>query len=603
MSAKHFFIAHGEKIALSVTLLACTAQLAVTFTDASIRPSEGITTSVIDAKNTAIDAVFLQGKAPVMKAVPPYLGEMDRRFEAQISLPAVPSWLLASPDRGPESGGLLLYVMELPAPSVMATDAVGAVELTISLPTPVRPAGKRIADGPETSWARLAEGIENHANQLGVLIETHRGDNQFKALVSKGIDKGFVSLDRLNADGGKITVEGLEPWVRHSFRARLVAKATTLDLNQPIPTKVASSVVVVSGRLVAETEEVSWTDFTERIRAKDAKLLGKLAPVAPVLPGVNLSGTEKAYLGAASDDAVVQVTSDIRFALDKVGAALDDPAKDLATFLVTKQFTDKDGSKLWLKEPQAFKAAIGDIIGGQAKGENPLFPGTTVILKLATPFKVVEIKRGQKRIQYWEIREKSRSGGKGKDLDAVAKEAQTDIVVVENIKTKSRLTLTKLTPIKLPPRKNTILYPHLAADLDEEQEFRKNPSEFVQQELLPAAPKLYQPGDGPLEKLRAEHPDAADLYSTDTPYYQLGDGRLVWWEPLNKTVRQDPEPEVIAPSTAAPASDAAVKGAPKAPKPPAGSPPGGLPTGEAPAGGMPPGALPPGTKPPQPGGK
>ena len=584
MSAKHFFIAHGEKVALSVTLLVCAAQLFVTYTDDSIRPSDGISTTDIDAKNSAIEAVFLQGRAPVMKAVPPYLEEMERRFDAQISLPAVPSWLLTSPDRGPGSGGLVLYVMELPAPSVKATDAVGAVELTITLPSSVRQVGKRIADRPEASWQRDAEGIENHARYLGVLIETHRGDNQWKPLITKGIDKGFVSLEALADESVTMTVDGLEPWVRHAFRARLVAKATALDLNQPLPTKVAASVVVVSGRLVAETEDVSWGDLTERIRAKDAKILTQLAPTAPTLPGVSLGAAEKAFLGAQSEDAAVQVTSDIRFALDKVGAAIDDPTKDVATFLVTKQFTDKNGSKIWLKEPQAFKAAVGDTVGGDAKGENPLFPGKTVILKLSTPFKVIEIKRGQKRIQYWEIREKSRSEGKGrgKDLDAVAKEAQTDIVVVENIKTKSRLTLTKLIPLKLPPRKQAIIYPHLAADLDEEQEFRKNPAEFVQQELLPATPKVYQPGEGPLEKLRAEHPDAPDLYSTDTPYFELGDGRLVWWEPLNKTVRQDPEPEVgVAPQATPPTSEAP-------PKAPAGVPPGG---------------MPPGMKPPQLGGK
>jgi hypothetical protein len=598
MSAKHFFIAHGEKVALSVTLLFCAAQLAVTFTDDSIRPSEGITTAVIDAKNTAIDAVFLQGKAPVMKAVPPYLEDMDRRFDAQISLPAVPSWLLASPDRGPGSGGLLLYVMELPAPSVTATDAVGAVELTITLPTSVRQPGKRIADNSESSWLRDAEGIENHARQLGVLIETHRGDNQWKPLINKDIIHGFMSLEALAANAGTVIVDGLEPWIRHSFRVRLVGKATALDLSQPLPAKVSSSVVVVSGRLVSELEDVGWADFTERIRAKDAKTLSKLAPLAPPLPGVSLGPAEKAFLGAPSEDAAVQVTSDIRFALDKVGAALDDPKKNLATFLVTKQFTDKDDGKLWLKEPQTFKAAVGDIVGGEAKGENPLFPGKIVILKLSTPFRVVEIKRGQKRIQYWEIREKSRIGGKGKDLDAVAKEAQTDIVVVENIKTKNRLTLTRLTPIKLPPRKNAILFPHLSADLDEEQEFRKNPADFVQQELLPDAPKVHQPGEGPLEKLRAEHPDAADLYATDTPYFELGDGRLVWWEPLNKTIRQDPEPAMNATSPGtAPAPDAAPKVAPASPRIPPGSPPGAIP--EA---GIPP-APPSGLRPPRRDGK
>ncbi len=598
MSAKHFLIAHGEKAAISVTLLACAAQLVVTFTDDSIRP-KGITPADIETKNASIDNVFAQGKAPVMKPVPGYLSEMDARFARTLPLASAPSWVMAPPDRGPGSGGLLLYVLELPPPTIAAKDAVGAVELTITLEPAIRQQGKRISDSVQAIWERTAEGIENHAEVVGVLIETHRGDNQWKPLAAKGVDKGFVPLSAIIASNGVLMADGLEPWIRHFFRARLVGKATGLDLDQPIPVKVTHSVVVASNRLVDASSEVPWAEFTEKVRAKDAKTLAKLAkPLKDAPAGVALGDGELAYQGTTSDVADAQVTSDIRFALDKIGNDLTDPTKEVATFLLTKQFTDKDGTKVWLKEPQSFKAAVGETVGAQVKVANPLAGGAITTVNLVTPFKVVEIKRGQKRIQYWEIREKSRAGGKGKDLEATSKDMQTDVVVVENLKTKNTLTLTKLSPIKRPPRKDPVLYPHLAADVDEEQEFRKNPSDFVQQEPLPLAPKLHQPDEGPLAKLRADHPDAADLYTTDTPYYELADGRVVWWEPLNKRLRQDPEPAAGAEGAATqpePKAPVAPAVAPKTPMPPNGIPPGALPPGMVPPGGM----IPPGGPGPQ----
>lgn len=594
MSAKHFLIAHGEKVAISVTLLACAAQLVVTFTDESIRP-KSITPADIEAKNTGIDSVFAQGKAPVMKPVPGYLSDMEARFARSLPLPAMPSWLMAPPDRGPGSGGLLLYVLELPPPTLAAKDAVGAVELTITLEPSVRQQGKRISDSSEARWERSAEGIENRADVVGVLIETHRGDNQWKPLVAKAVDKGFLPLAKLEADHGVIAVDSLEPWLVHSFRARLVAKATGLDFDQPIPPKVRNTVVVAAGRLVDTTEEVAWNDFTEKVRAKDPKTLAKLVkPLKDAPPGVTLVDGELAYQGPKGDDASVTVTSDVRFALDRISSDLTDPTKEVATFLVTKQFTDRDGAKLWLKEPQSFKAGIGEVVGGKVKGENPLYPGKQVILELATPFKVVEIKRGQKRIQYWEIRTKSRASGKGKDLSVEPKEMQTDLVVVENVKSKAHLAFTKLSPIKRPPRKDPVLFPHLAADVDEEQEFRKNPSGFVQQELLPSAPKQHPADEGPLAALRDEHPDARDLYSTDTPYFELPDGRLVWWDPLNSALRQFPEPNAM------PEAPAAAPAEPKTPTPPAGIPPGAMPPGMIPPGAMPPGMVPPGAQRPAP---
>lgn len=588
MSAKQFFIAHGEKVAISLTLLLVAAQCYVTFTDTSIRPSN-ISPGEIDIKNAAIDAVFQQGKAPILKPVPGYLNDMEARFDkANLPLPSQ-AWLTAAPDRGPGSGGLLLYVFEVPAPSVTATDTVGSAELTISLATPSRIAGKRISDSASATWERSAEGITNHAEDVGVVIETHRGDNQWKPLVAKTLKQGFISLVKLEELGGKIPAENLEPWIRHSFRARVVAKATGLDLEQAILPKAIASVVVVPGVLIPDGDDVPWGEFTEKVRTKDAKTLAKLAkPTKDAAPGITLAADEKLYSGANSEVVGVQVTSNVRFALDKVGADLTDPTKEVASFLVTKQFVLKAGDKQWLKTPQSFKAGVGDIVGGMAKTEIPTNPGPFVNVDLTTPFKVVEIKRQQKRILYWEILTESRPGGKGKDLKAQAKEALVDVVVVENVKSRNRMELTKLIPIKRPTRANPIVIPHLAADIDEEAEFRRSPSDFIQAVALPAEPKRHEPGLGPLTKLRDDHPDAADLYTTDTGYYELGDGRLVWWEPLNKAIRQDPEPTADGIKLVPPV-------APQAPVAPKSS--GKTPHGSTPAG-IPPGAMPPGMVPP-----
>ncbi len=587
MSAKQFFTAHGEKVALSLTLLLIAAQCYVTFTDTSIRPAN-INPGEIDIKNAAIDAVFQQGKAPILKPVPGYLSEMEARFGKTNAPAPLPSWLSAAPDRGPGSGGLLLYVFEVPAPTLTAVDTVGSAELTVLLPTPTRASGKRISDSPATTWERSNEGITNHAEDVGLIIETHRGDGNWRPLTAKSVKLGFISLAKLEEMNGKIVADNLEPWIRHSFRARLLAKATGLDLEQPIPPKATASVLVVAGTLVADGEEVQWNEFTEKIRAKDPRTLGKLAkPSKDVIPGVILKNDEKLYAGSTSDIAAVQVTSNVRFALDKVSADLADANKEVAAFLVTKQFSSKTGDKLWLK-PQSFKAAIGETVGGMAKTEIPTNPGPIVNVDLSTPFKVVEIKRQQKRVLYWEILTESRPGGKGKDLKVQAKEAVVDVVVVENSKSHNRMELTKLIPVKRPARATAITFPFLAADLDEEAEFRHNPSEFVQAVALPVEPKRHEAGEGPLNKLRDDHPDAADLYTTDTAYYELGDGRLVWWEPLNKTIRQDPEP-TSDPKLLVPIAPVA----PLTPQIPNRPPGGVIPPGMPP--GMPPGVVPPGS--------
>ena len=592
MTPKHFFIAHGEKIALSATVLLCALQLSTTFGDATIRAAK-VTPADIDAKNTAIENVFNQSKPPVLKPVPPYLTDMEARLAKTAPTLESVAWLSTPPDRGTGSGGLLLYVYELPAPNVQATDVVGRVELLVEIPAAARAANQRISDSYTATWER-SEGATNTARQVGVLIETHRGDNQWKPLQAKVLKNGFITLEALEANAGPLLIEGLEPWVKHSFRARLAGAATALDLaNLEAAGKDGHTVIVVAGRLVPITEAVPWNDLTAKFKAHDKATLAQLAkPETAPVPGVELAPGEKVFLGEKSAVAAVYVGSDIRFALDKISSDLNDPTKEIATFLVTKQFTLKDGTKAWLKDAQSFKTAIGDTIGGDVQTVTPLDAGKRNV-KLETGFRIVDIKRAQKRILYWEIKESQRVGGKGKDLSAEKKEVETDLVIVENVKTRTKLTIMKLQAVKIPPRANAITFPYIPSNRDEEAEFRKDPSTYVQADLLPVEPKRHDPAGGPLAKLAEDHPDSADLYTTDTPYYELGDGRLVWWEPLNKRVSQDPLPEAkaVTPEAAAPAPGKLLPGS---------LPPGSMPPGIMPPGGLPPGMMPPGVKPPSP---
>ena len=558
MSFKHVMLAHGEKVALAATLLLCAWDISSTLGDETIRPNN-ITTSKIDEQNANIDRVFAEGKHPILKPVPDYIGELKSRFSRPLSAHQVDNWLLVAPDRGPAQRGFFPYVFEAPGPMITAKDNVGAVALTIVLPTSERPAGRRLADGLSASWHRPDEGVTNAATVAGIQIESRAGDAEWKPVRIRGLktgDAGFISLEDLTAANGAVVADNIEPWVRHQFRAIVIVKATGLP-SQGVPGS-AEAVLVVPGRLDA-TDETYWQKLTDQVKARTPATLAQFAAEIPSTAAAKwgaLTGNEKWYRGGKSDEVTVQVTADVRFAFSKIGTDPKDPTKEQVKFLVTKLFTDGKGAQVWMQEPKTFAVGKSDRIGGKIQAPNPLRQdGGVINVDLSTRFTLVGIQRNVKRILFYEIKDRARTGSKGRDLEVAPKEVITDVVLLENEVSKVKLSLVKLGMIKRPTKVDAIIYPSFGADLDEDQEFRKNPGSFSQYGLEPAAPIKHQAAEGPLVGIRAKHPGEEDFYTTDTVYYELADGRVVWYEPLNKRVRTWPE-LVAAPVEAVPTEGA-----------------------------------------------
>jgi len=598
MTAKTLLLAHGEKALVLVTVGLCSLGVWTTMTDDSVRPT-GITSGALREKGEAIEKVMKEAAAPQLLPVPGYLTNMQRRFDAEFATGNHMAWLSAMPDRGPGEG-TILYIYELPAPTVAARDVAGVVELTVSAARSMRPQGRRVADGLEVQWMSPTGG-QNSAHLVAFAIETRIQGQEWKPLKSKDVAGGIIPVGTTGTI--LVKLEGLEPWATHEFRAASICRASGYPLIANAGGTATGTVLVVPGRIIEgqDIENLQWEPWLQGLQRGEASVLKRFrAPAKLDLPAeLKSNPLEETYSGDFSDQfANVQVTSDVRFALDQVN---DQDGNLIATILVTRQFKNPKAAAVWLKEPVKFKVAIGDIIGKQVDVPNPRVDNKKINVDLTTPFELKDVKRGVKRILYYEIREVARTEGdkKGKDLAIVAKESQTDVAILRNTKTGLSTELVKLATIRRPTKAGAVFDPWIEADVQEEELFKKDPATFRMAILEPTAPKPWGAEEGPLGKLRAEQDEVDQMsFTTDTTYFELADARLVWWEPLNKRIH-------VYPEQAAPVKvDTEMPQTGTGP----GLPPKGLPgpktppTGKAPPGAIPPGMMPPGMMPP-PGAK
>jgi hypothetical protein len=593
MNAKTLLLAHGEKALVLVTAGLCGLGVYSTLTDDSVRPA-GITSAALREKGEGIEKVMKEAAAPQLLPVPGYLANMQRRFDAEFATGSHMAWLSAMPDRGPGEG-TILYIYELPAPTITARDVAGVVELTVSPARSIRPSGRRVADGLEAQWTSPT-GDQNAAKLIGFVIETRIQGQEWKPLKSKALNGNFLAAE---ANGtAAVKLEGLEPWATHEFRAASIGRASGYPLSANPAGGAAGAVLVVAGRIIEgqDIENLQWEPWLQGLQRGEASVLKRFrAPTQIDLPAeLKSNPLEQTYTGDFSDQlANVQVTSDVRFALDQVS---EQDGQLIAKVLVTRQFKNANAPAVWLKDPVPFKVAIGEIIGKTVDVPNPRVEGRKINVDLSTPFELKDVKRGVKRILFYEIRETARTEGekKGKDLAVVAKEAQTDVAILRNTKTGLTTELVKLSTIRRPTKPGAIFDPWVANDVQEETEFKKDPATFRMAILEPTPPKPWGPDEGPLGKLRSEQDEVDQLtFTTDTTYFELADGRLVWWEPLNKRIQVYPEQAVPAPTDAAlPPTGTAPAVPPKGTQPKL-PPPGTMPPGAMPPGMMPPGMLPP----------
>lgn len=611
MSAKTFLIAHGEKLAVAAVAGGCALVLSGSIDDPTVKPKDNL--QQIEAINTKIDTVFKKQSPPVLKEPRPYLDQMLARLAETSPLTPTMAWLTTPPDKGRASvvngsggadiAGTYLYVYELMQPTVAIEDAIGSLKITVEPPaTTAGGQSRRVSAEPERRWERSDRGtVVNTARHLGVQLEIKVGDNDWRPLVLTGADKDGI-LPIAGVGKAPVTIPTPEPWQLHQIRARVVAAATALDLDGKRIERPRQSVVVFAGQASAGPAEDAV--LLDKVLAQYAAQQGPLfksllRPAAgPVPASAKLGEGEKVFFGPWSPVAKVDATASVRFALVGLGTAPreEDPTKtrDIGKFLLLRLFQEGD-QRAWMKKPLELKFGEGDVLG--AKGvetDKPFPPFSKIKTDLLTPFVVEKLIKDQKRVLYWVLKTKARAaGGKDKELELDKKEAPTDVVVLKNPDTGSTIELTKLITVNPPPGR--LIYPHRSAAYAEKEDFIASPSGFRQWGLVPEQPKQMAPDTGPLADLHKAKVEEgaldAESYRTDTPYFVIPDGRVVWWDLVEHAVKvHDPE-NVMSAKAATPAAEAPPAAAPALPEKGARPP-------EAPPEAKPPVEAPPVTQPP-----
>lgn len=591
MSAKDILVLHGEKIALGVTGLVCGLVLFNTFVNDEVRPSaEGGSAKDIKEAITSIAEYRKRARPPILKPVPEYAQRMKDDFARAMPSRPLMAWTTVHPDMGPITPpDTFLYVYELLPPRLEVKDAIGSLEILVSLPEAIR--GKeRLSDLDKAEWTRKdVTTVANHAEIAGAIIEQRIGKDA-KAEWKPVAGGKLIPLEDL---AKPVAIEGTVDFETYAFRARLVAKATGFRPG----TDGDGDVLVAEGRILpldATPDEDWWRRLESRIFGKAQDFKGFITP-GPAPEGLTLSEGESAYTGPLAEPLALVASSAIRFQLDKLAPDPQKPDAQLATIQLTKLLR-QDGKEAWLPM-QKFTVPVGAVLGSPKNIKNPLANDGVEEFVLTTPFTLEKIDKDVKRVIYYEIKQVARTDGKpGKALEVFPKEVSTDVVTFANARTGDKLKLAKLIPLTRPGDPKARIFPDLTP-VNEKQAFEDSPGTFTQQVLLPDPPIRHAPGTGPLEDVRKKDKQA----TTDTDYFEMPDGRLYFWQPLNRDTFMRLKPgatykarEVVAPVAPTPVPPAPVSPRPgtnKAP-PPGDLPPDGPPP-YGPPDGMPPEATPP----------
>jgi hypothetical protein len=539
MSAQDLLIAHGEKIAVLLVTAACGYGLYGTFTNPEIRPTDISMQKITDMVDT-VERERGSQAPPVLKAPSNYLDEMLARWAVKLPSSKYMAWLGAAPDVGPiDVRSSQYYIYEIHPPQLSVVDNIGNLDLTITMPGSKRTTDVRISDAPSKTWS-LEGRADNKAQWLGLHVEFRVGLGKWQPVSGKEVRNGLMPL-KDGTTSVSLNMPTVEPWQRHYFRARLVAKATGLQLDQAKSNDQQQTVLVSQGTY--PDQDLDWAKLQNQI---GDVITGDKAVLAKFQAGTKdgafadqLKAGELLYSSLDSDEVNVLATDSIRFVFDKMNQDFQNPANNGASILLSKYLRDpkaqdkKTGK--WMDPPHAFKLAPGEGLGGIVDIPNP-FGARKVRENLETPYVLTEVKTGVKRVVYYEIFPQSRPmGGKAKDLKLNKKEIDTEVAILTNSKSGKVMELPKCERLNKPNKPLSIFYPDFSGTLyNEADEFKKNPARFKQNDLIPKEPVAHEPDTGPLEELRKRTNDPQK--HTDTVYYELPDGRLVYWEDVNHLV-------------------------------------------------------------------
>lgn len=541
MSAQDILIAHGEKALVLVVAAACGYYLYGTFTDPEIRPTDISMEKINDMVGT-VERERGSQAPPVLKAPSNYHDDLLARWAVKLPSAQYYASLSAASDVGPaDVRSSQYYIYEIHPPSLSVTDNIGNLDVIVTFPASKRTSDVRVSDAPSKSWS-LEGRADNKAEWLGVQVEYRVGTGEWQPFAGKGVRNGLVPFKE-GATSVTLNMPTVEPWQRHYFRAKLVAKATGLQLDQAKSNDQQQTVLVSQGTY--PDGEIDWVKLTQQI---GDVITGEKAVLSRFMPGATqgpfadqLKAGERLYVSTESDEANVLATDSIRFVFDKVNQDFQNPANSGATILLSKylrdpRVPDKNSGK-WMDPPQMFKLAPGEGLGSKVNIPDPFGDGKLKIeVDLNTAYVLTEVKTGVKRIAYYEIQPQSRPmGGRSKDLKLVDKPIDTEVAILTNTKTGKVLELPRCERITKPNKPLSIFYPDFPTNsYNESEEFKKAPARFKQNDLIPKAPVAHEPGTGPLEALRKRDNDP--LKRTDTVYYELADGRIVYWEDVNNRV-------------------------------------------------------------------
>ena len=539
MSAQDLLIAHGEKALVLLVTAACGYGLYGTFQNPEIRPAD-ISMQKIDEMVGVVEKQRGSQPPPVMKAPSNYLDDMIARWGVRLSSGKYMAMLSATTDVGPtDSRSSQFYIYEIHPPKLSVVDAIGNLELTIELPTSQRTTDVRISDAANKTWT-LEGRADNKAQWLGLQVEYRVGTADWQPLNGKDVKNGLLAI-KDGTTSYNMTVPTQEPWQRHHFRARLVAKATGLPLDATKSEDQQQTILVTQGTYPDAV--IDWPKLEASMASGSKDVVERFQK--GTRDGVfadKLHTGELLYRSGDSDEATVLATDSIRFVFDKVNVNFQDPMQNGATFLLTKYLRDPRAAAdkkvgKWMDKPIPFKLAPGEGLGSAQNILDPFNSGGLKIeVDFSTAYVLTAVKEKVKRVAFYEIFAKTRPmGGKAKDLEVNVKEIETEVATLTNTKTGKELDLPRCERITKPNKPQSIFYPDFAGlSYDEAGEFKKNPAGFKQNQLVPKAPIKHEPGTGPLEDLRKRRNDP--LLRTDTPYYELPDGRIVYWEDVNHRV-------------------------------------------------------------------
>jgi hypothetical protein len=279
----------------------------------------------------------------------------------------------------------------------------------------------------------------------------------------------------------------------------------------------------------AVSEPVDWARWAT---PPQPEALAEASAALPVAAGERLYASDP---GAATDTIA---SPDLKIAFKTVEHAAAGGV-DKAVLLWSRYVRRPNQPPFWCV-PQRLEVAIGGAV--VAKGVKVVPPKETLKIQidLDTTFVLERIGEAKRVLGYDLV---FQPDGKGRRLESSERAPTVDTVVLLDPATGERREIPRLGTVGRAARAHVVPWPD-QAETREETAFLADPAAFVPPTLaVPTAPKAYPPGAGPLQVLL----QAGDLHAaTDGDYYELPDGRLVYWEPVNGLERVIPGPSVDA---------------------------------------------------------